>query len=158
MIKIKNDIYFIITATLIWIFGLIYSLFDFIYLKKDSLFINTKFIFFLFIIILGISIRLHCRKKLKGGFTYMLQTKNDQQLVTDGIYSIIRHPSYIADYSIQLSFTLILGSEIGFIIMTLLIFPFVYRIKIEEQMLVDKFGPEYVQYQKQTKKLIPFIF
>jgi protein-S-isoprenylcysteine O-methyltransferase Ste14 len=32
------------------------------------------------------------------------------------------------------------------------------RIRIEEKMLIDAFGEEYKEYQKRTKKLIPFLY
>jgi protein-S-isoprenylcysteine O-methyltransferase Ste14 len=32
------------------------------------------------------------------------------------------------------------------------------RIKIEEKMLLDRFGAEYGNYMESTKKLIPFIY
>jgi protein-S-isoprenylcysteine O-methyltransferase Ste14 len=34
----------------------------------------------------------------------------------------------------------------------------VIRIRTEERMLMDQFGKEYEEYQKKTKKLIPFIY
>jgi protein-S-isoprenylcysteine O-methyltransferase Ste14 len=33
-----------------------------------------------------------------------------------------------------------------------------YRIGIEEKMLIEKFGDEYVEYMKKTKKLIPNVY
>jgi protein-S-isoprenylcysteine O-methyltransferase Ste14 len=33
-----------------------------------------------------------------------------------------------------------------------------YRIAIEERMLIKKFGDEYRDYAKRTKKLIPFLY
>jgi protein-S-isoprenylcysteine O-methyltransferase Ste14 len=33
-----------------------------------------------------------------------------------------------------------------------------YRTKIEEKMLIEKFGDEYRDYMKKTKKLIPFVY
>jgi len=35
---------------------------------------------------------------------------------------------------------------------------FLYRIKIEESMLIKKFGDEYREYTEKTKKIIPFIY
>ena len=45
----------------------------------------------------------------------------------------------------------------GFILM-LDLFPAFYTGKIEEKMLVEKFGDEYKEYMKQTKRLIPLIY
>ncbi len=32
------------------------------------------------------------------------------------------------------------------------------RIKLEEEMLVESFGPDYEDYKRKTKKLIPYIY
>jgi len=46
----------------------------------------------------------------------------------------------------------------SFLLMLGLIPLMLYRIKIEEKMLIEKFGDEYRQYMEKTKKLIPFIY
>jgi len=46
----------------------------------------------------------------------------------------------------------------GFLIMLGLILLILYRLKLEEKMLVDKFGDEYREYMKNTKRLIPFTY
>jgi len=35
---------------------------------------------------------------------------------------------------------------------------YAYRIRTEERMLVEIFGERYREYQKHSKRLIPFIF
>jgi protein-S-isoprenylcysteine O-methyltransferase Ste14 len=33
-----------------------------------------------------------------------------------------------------------------------------YRIRVEERALTERFGDEYTEYCKKTKRLIPFIY
>ena len=33
-----------------------------------------------------------------------------------------------------------------------------FRIGIEERMLVEEFGAEYEEYMRRTKKLIPYVY
>jgi protein-S-isoprenylcysteine O-methyltransferase Ste14 len=35
---------------------------------------------------------------------------------------------------------------------------YLYRIKNEERMLLEKLGNEYREYMKKTKKMIPFVY
>jgi protein-S-isoprenylcysteine O-methyltransferase Ste14 len=35
---------------------------------------------------------------------------------------------------------------------------FLFRIEIEEKMLIEAFGEEYKEYQRNTKKMIPYIY
>jgi len=51
----------------------------------------------------------------------------------------------------------VFSSLYGFILMLELIPLTIYRIKIEEKMLIEKFGDEYREYMKKTKRLIPFV-
>ena len=46
----------------------------------------------------------------------------------------------------------------GFLILSLLIPIFLFRIKMEEDMLIKHFGDEYQAYRKATKKLVPFLY
>ena len=53
---------------------------------------------------------------------------------------------------------LIFSSLYGFLVALGLI-PFtLYRIRIEEKMLIRKFGDEYMGYMKKPKQLVPFIY
>ncbi|KAI0685300.1 hypothetical protein BC835DRAFT_1421383 [Cytidiella melzeri] len=48
------------------------------------------------IFLLATFLRLHCYARLARNFTYELSLREDQKLITDGVYSIVRHPSYTA--------------------------------------------------------------
>lgn len=148
---------FIIPAFIIWILALFISVTDFVFIQEFStpnILINS---IGLFLFILGVGIRLLCRKKLASSFTYMLKVTDDQELITDGIYKYIRHPAYSGDLLAQLGLTIFFSSFYGFVLMLMLIFPFLYRIKIEEEMLIERFGDSYIKYQMDTRKLIPFV-
>ena len=93
--------------------------------------------------------------------TYLSRTievQENQKVIDVGLYGIIRHPMYFATILLYLSFPIVLGSWISFIVF--LIFPFVLakRIKNEEKVLEE--GLEgYIEYKKKVKyRLIPFIW
>lgn len=46
----------------------------------------------------------------------------------------------------------------GFLILSLLIPIFLFRIKMEEDMFIKHSGDEYQAYRKATKKLVPFLY
>ena len=125
-ITIKNDRYFIVAASFIWVFGLVAGMVDFLIVQRimiGNVLVNTLgFLLFCF----GILIRLVCRFTLKKGFSYMLKVSGDQKLITTGIYKLVRHPAYTGDYVAQLGLTIMLSSLVGAMIMSLLILPFIY--------------------------------
>jgi protein-S-isoprenylcysteine O-methyltransferase Ste14 len=99
----------------------------------------------------------------KAGFPQMSLTGKlgiveGHKLVTDGIYTHIRHPIYLGEIFRLAGTALFFSSIYGGIIMAAAI-PFLfYRIGMEERMLIEAFDNEYIEYQKRTKKIIPYIY
>ncbi len=110
------------------------------------------------IILLGMLLRLWTRSALKQSYQGNLQVQPGQRLVTTGPYRSIRHPGYLG--FILLSFGLAVGfsSLSGLLGTALLITGLRYRIRVEEQMLVQEFGTEYQQYSSHTRRLIPGVW
>lgn len=97
--------------------------------------------------------------KTLGKFFDRLTIKSDHRLVTDGIYSLIRHPIYTSYILLFLGFCIMLQSlwGSGLLLMVCVVW-FGNRIAIEEQMLEERFGEEYQSYSQQTKRLFPYIY
>jgi len=58
------------------------------------------------IVVLGCALRVAAFRGLGAGFTFTIQTWPDQKLVTNGIYSWIKHPAYAGWYCIFLGYPL----------------------------------------------------
>ncbi|KAH8591796.1 isoprenylcysteine carboxyl methyltransferase [Bisporella sp. PMI_857] len=79
-------------------------------------------------------------------------------LITTGIYSHLRHPSYFGYFWWGLGTQLMLGNAVCFIGYALVLWKFfAARIPGEEAHLARFFGDEYGQYRKRTWIGIPFI-
>lgn len=93
--------------------------------------------------------------------TYLSRTveiQENQKVIDTGLYSIVRHPMYFATTLLFLSFPLVLGSGIGFVIFLAQPFLLVKRIRNEEEVL-EKGLDGYTEYKKKVKyRLIPFIW
>ena len=82
----------------------------------------------------------------------------DHELITSGPYQYIRHPMYVVFTIFCCSLPIALGSFIAFLVSLLFPLLLVYRIRIEEQMLMDHL-PGYKDYMQRVKyRLIPKIF
>jgi protein-S-isoprenylcysteine O-methyltransferase Ste14 len=107
----------------------------------------------------GLILRWATILQLKKAFTVDVAISNIQQLKTDGLFKIIRHPSYLGLLMIIGGFALMMNSLLSIIIVTVPVFAAIqYRIYIEEDVLRTEFGEVYQDYQKNTKKIIPFIY
>ena len=93
--------------------------------------------------------------------TYLSRTikvEKNQKVIDTGLYSIVRHPMYMATLILFLSMPLVLGSIISFLVF--LIYPFIIikRLKNEEEFL-EKELDGYSEYKKKVNyRLIPFIY
>lgn len=106
----------------------------------------------------GLVIRYFAFTTLGRFFSRTLREAENHTLVTSGIYKYIRHPGYLSDFLIFIGIALAMNNLISTIVVPATFVPaYVYRIHIEEKMLIGIFGKQYVEYQKSSKRLIPFI-
>lgn len=111
------------------------------------------------LIIIGLVIRWTAIITLKKYFTVNVSILTEHKLVTTGIYRFVRHPAYAGSL---LSF-LGLGLSFSNWLSTLVIFipvliAFIYRIQVEEKVLIQTFRDKYILYSKRVKRLIPKIY
>jgi protein-S-isoprenylcysteine O-methyltransferase Ste14 len=83
------------------------------------------------------------------------QLKEDHSLITTGPYGYIRHPMYTSLYIIFIGLAIV-SSFWPLWILVLLITMFFFRIvRIEEHMMIDEFGDEYLSYIERTGRYLP---
>jgi protein-S-isoprenylcysteine O-methyltransferase Ste14 len=155
---IKADWYFIIPATIVWLAALVVIGWDFIVLQGADFRFGVMALIGCCAMLAGLGLRAAARRGLRKQFSYALRTLEDHRLVTQGIYRSIRHPAYLGDMLFHFGLAWLFSSLYGFLVMLLLVPCFIYRIRIEEGMLVEKFGDEYRHYQWNSKKLIPRLY
>lgn len=93
--------------------------------------------------------------------TYLSRTieiQENQQVVSTGLYGIVRHPMYTATLLLFLSMPLVLGSFFSFLIF--LIYPVLIAKRIRnEEIVLERSLEGYSKYKEQVKyRLIPFIW
>jgi len=91
-------------------------------------------------------------------FSGLVAIQPKHTLVTNGIYGVIRHPSYVGLFINSLGWSLAFRSGVGVILTALLIPPLLARIHAEENLLHSEFGDEYNAYRSRTWRLIPGIY
>jgi len=80
------------------------------------------------------------------------------ELVTDGLYRVIRHPSYLGLLLGLNGWALLFRSAIG-VLVSLLFFPLLLaRMNSEEALLESEFGEQYADYRRRTSRLVPFVY
>jgi protein-S-isoprenylcysteine O-methyltransferase Ste14 len=93
---------------------------------------------------------------LDSNFSPALEIKEEHKLVTQGVYSYIRHPIYTAFCLWAIAQVLLLQNLIvGPAFLVVIILFYIYRVPKEEQMMIEQFGEEYRSYMNQTGRFIP---
>jgi protein-S-isoprenylcysteine O-methyltransferase Ste14 len=91
-------------------------------------------------------------------FSGLVAIQPGHTLVTHGVYSVIRHPSYLGLLVGSLGWALAFRSGVGVLLTALTIPPLVARIRAEERLLHTQFGDEYDAYRSRTSRLLPGIY
>jgi protein-S-isoprenylcysteine O-methyltransferase len=111
------------------------------------------------LIVAGLIIRWIAILQLGKSFTVDVAITNSAILKTDGIYKRIRHPSYFGIILVIVGFSMTMSSIYSFLVLVVPVTAAVlYRINVEEELLINEFGKTYLDYKANTKKLIPGIY
>ena len=111
------------------------------------------------IMIFGVVFRRYVINFLGKFFTATVQIRKDHQLVKEGPYRYIRHPSYLGFLILALGNGIALANWISLMLCILLpTIGIIRRINVEEKELHDHFGDQYQDYRKSTWRIIPYIF
>jgi len=111
------------------------------------------------LIAVGMSLRIWSIRTLGRFFTGNVRVVSDQQVVRTGPYRLVRHPSYAGALITAAGSALALQSGLGVALVVALCVPaYLYRIHVEEQRLVSELGRPYVEYMRQSSRLVPGVF
>ena len=131
------------------------------YLLLPKILHQTLWMQMLGLVLIGISMLLFgwAGVVLGGMYSGHLQVRTDHILVQHGPYRTIRHPAYAAYIIMGFGIAIGFSSLIGFLSIPLLLLPaLIYRIFVEEKILLTEFGEEYRRYSHDTKRLIPRVW
>ena len=117
------------------------------------------FFFGMAIMLVGMALRYWAVITLGAFFRTTIETDKDQKVVSSGPYQLIRHPSYCGWLLVCLGYGIAVQNWLSLLAAFLLpLVALLYRIHVEERLLVSSLGTAYVEYQKKTKRLIPWIW
>jgi protein-S-isoprenylcysteine O-methyltransferase Ste14 len=111
------------------------------------------------LVALGMVLFVWARRVLGKNYSGHVSVKHGQALVQSGPYRFIRHPAYVGYFLMALGISLGYSSLVGLASALLLLLPsLIYRIKVEERLLIRHFGEAYLKYSDVVKRIIPGIW
>ena len=141
------------TLTIVWSILMVSQIVLAFFFQKDYLPVakNIGWGFIFFSAIFGILpiITFRMKGRIKKGRSYIHTTK----VVTSGIYSILRHPQYMAGILINIGIILISQHWLIIIIGVVALVLSYFDALRADQNLIEKFGKEYSDYIKIVPRL-----
>ncbi|KAB8772364.1 hypothetical protein FH972_026654 [Carpinus fangiana] len=112
------------------------------------------------LVILGQAVRSAAMLTAGANFNHTIQTRRaaTHTLVTGGIYSVLRHPSYFGFFWWAIGTQIAIGNTAclaGYVAVLWMFFR--NRVRKEEVLLLDFFGQDYAQYRKRSWVGIPLV-
>lgn len=108
---------------------------------------------------LGMALRAWAIATLGMSFRTTVETHADQQVCQAGPYRLVRHPAYSGVLLICTGFGIAVQNWLSLLLAVVPpLAALLYRIRVEEKELAASLGPAYVQYQRRTRKLVPWVW
>ncbi|MBK5566958.1 protein-S-isoprenylcysteine O-methyltransferase [Ensifer sp. SSB1] len=98
-------------------------------------------------------------KELGRNWSISLEIREKHQLISKGLYALVRHPMYtsfllmgIGQMFLLSNWLVGLAGVVGFAVL------FFLRVDKEERLMLEFFGAEYRAYMDRTKRIIPYLY
>ena len=108
--------------------------------------------------VVGGALRLAPIFALGERFSGLAAIQPGHRLKTDGLYALVRNPSYLGLIVLSFGWALAFRSLVGVVVAALFIIPLIARMDAEERLLAETFGAEYEAYRRRTCRLIPWVY
>jgi protein-S-isoprenylcysteine O-methyltransferase Ste14 len=103
----------------------------------------------------GLAFTAWARAILGRNWSAVVTIRQDHRLIRTGPYKWVRHPIYSGLLLGMLGTAIYFGQLRGLVGVALGLAAFWMKARLEETFLIEQFGPEYVEYKKEVKALIP---
>jgi len=88
-----------------------------------------------------------------------LEIREKHELITRGIYGVIRHPMYASQWLWVIAQPLLLQNWIaGWLDLLVFVLFYFLRVRAEEQLMLEQFGDEYRAYIQKVGGVLPKLF
>jgi protein-S-isoprenylcysteine O-methyltransferase len=111
------------------------------------------------LLIIGLALRWAAILTLGRSFTVNISIHEGQRVVTAGPYRYVRHPSYTGLLLAFAGLGVFFGNWLSLaVLMVPITLAVLHRIRLEERVLLNAFGPAYAAYSARTRRLIPGVW
>lgn len=91
-------------------------------------------------------------------FSGELAIQEGHQLITDGPFTLVRHPRYVGLMLMFVGLPMAFLSQVGLVGGATSLVLFALRTYREDKLLAGEFGREWARYASSTKRLVPWLY
>ncbi|MFX0183506.1 MAG: methyltransferase [Candidatus Hodarchaeota archaeon] len=107
------------------------------------------------IAVIAIALTVWIHRVLGRQYSAKWEIQKNHKLITVGPYSRVRHPMYTTLNLFSLSVSLITANLLLILLAISVAIPFFWIARAEEEILIEQFGEEYLEYMKITGRFFP---
>jgi len=106
----------------------------------------------------GVAFAIWSRFYLGRNWSAKVTVKEEHELIRTGPYSVVRHPIYSGFLLGILGTAVYSGQWNGLVALALILISWKIKTAREESFMESEFGEQYVQYRRDVKSLVPFVW
>lgn len=108
--------------------------------------------------LLGLSLCRRAQVSMGKSWRVGIDDKAQPGLITHGIYRFVRNPTYSGLFLLCAGVLLINPTALFSHWVLAFVLMMEFQVRSEEEYLLKKYGEEYTQYWKRTKRYVPFLY
>jgi protein-S-isoprenylcysteine O-methyltransferase Ste14 len=107
----------------------------------------------------GAAVILWSRANLGDAWSFIPSAAEQSGLVITGPYRRVRHPIYLGLSMVAVGQAMAFSSGAAFLLVLVAVIPtFLWRARVEEDLLTTVFKDRYLHYKRRTRMMIPYVF
>jgi protein-S-isoprenylcysteine O-methyltransferase Ste14 len=112
----------------------------------------------LVLLAVGDAVGLVAFRTLGKQYSAFVTLQEAHELVTTGIYGVIRHPIYTRGLCLSAGLPLVFRSWLVVVLPLVMAAVLAVRMRQEEELLAEQFGAAYATYESRSWRLVPFVY
>lgn len=108
--------------------------------------------------IVGLCFCLYAQIKMGSSWRVGIDENLKTDLIKTGLYKIIRNPTYLGLFILNIGVWLIWPTWTVFILNIFFIYTLEIQVRCEEDFLEHTYGNDYLEYKDRTKRYFPYVY
>lgn len=108
--------------------------------------------------LVGLSFCLYAQIKMKNSWRVGIDENSKEELITDGIFRLVRNPTYLGLFLLNFGVWIIWPTHLVFYLNIVFVLLFEIQVRCEEDFLENVYGEDYKLYKEKSYRYLPFLY